>query len=421
MHINSDLIEKYKKIIFKNEIYLLTSLSFVGNASKFVNSLLDSHDELFTCPHSVNNILTISHEEKLKFKRNDFSYLKGDNFNKIIKKNDYLFNTKNDEYHRGYNHLGENFDKYIKLDKEKFIFLFESLIKTLKSSENNLKNQLLTFFICFNWCQNFYPKSNKFIIYTHDPANSIIVQNILKSAKYLSTSRYPINAYATRMRNRFLKNTIMVPMIDFYDQIHHHYDFCKIKDDIGVVIIEELHNTPEDSLKKLCKHLNINYSNQLLQTTVCNITWHNNRRNIYTGFDINRHNFINTKEVPIYLVKKFSSKIPNFLNYLGYPHIENKLKINEYLSFIFFINKYFLKYITQSVVNIFRANISIKTKIYYLLKFLKEFSFSIFYTIFSKKKLNQTFITDEKEDFKNKLLIINPFSENIYNKKLDTK
>ena len=161
-------------------------------------------------------------------------------------------------------------------------------------------------------------------------------------------------------------------MIDFYDQIHHHYDFCKIKDDIGVVIIEELHNTPEDSLKKLCKHLNINYSNQLLQTTVCNITWHNNRRNIYTGFDINRHNFINTKEVPIYLVKKFSSKIPNFLNYLGYPHIENKLKINEYLSFIFFINKYFLKYITQSVVNIFQANISIKTKIYYLLKFLKD-------------------------------------------------
>ena len=143
--------------------------------------------------------------------------------------------------------------------------------------------------------------------------------------------------------------------------------------------------------------------------------------NIYTGFDINRHNFINTKEVPIYLVKKFSSKIPNFLNYLGYPHIENKLKINEYLSFIFFINKYFLKYITQSVVNIFQANISIKTKIYYLLKFLKDFSFSIFYTIFSKKKLNQTFITDEKEDFKNKLLIINPFSENIYNKKLDTK
>ena len=124
MQITTDLIDEYKKIIFNNDIYLLTSLGFVGNASKFVNSLLDAHDELFTCPHSVNNILTISNDDRVKFKKSDFSYLKGNNFYKKLKKNDYLFNTKEDKHHRGYNHLGENFDEYIKLDKEKFIGLF---------------------------------------------------------------------------------------------------------------------------------------------------------------------------------------------------------------------------------------------------------------------------------------------------------
>ena len=38
MQIDTDLIKKYKTIISKNEIYLLTSLSLCGNASKFVNS-----------------------------------------------------------------------------------------------------------------------------------------------------------------------------------------------------------------------------------------------------------------------------------------------------------------------------------------------------------------------------------------------
>ena len=416
MQITTDLIDEYKKIIFNNDIYLLTSLGFVGNASKFVNSLLDAHDELFTCPHSVNNILTISNDDRVKFKKSDFSYLKGNNFYKKLKKNDYLFNTKEDKHHRGYNHLGENFDEYIKLDKEKFIGLFETLIKTLDSNQINLKNNLLTFFISFNWCQNFYPKTNKFIIYTHDIRNSIIVQNFLKTAKYISTSRYPINAYATRVRNRFLKNRKFIPIIDFYDQINHHYDFLEIKDNIGVVIIEELHNNPENSLKKLCKYLNINFSNQLLRTTVCNIIWHNNRKNIYTGFDINRHNFINTKEIPIHLVKKFSSKIPNFLNFLGYPYIEKRFKIKEYLFFIFFLNKYFLKFIIYNVANIFKANTSIRIKMYYSLVILKGFVFSLFNIIISKKKFNQILIIDKKNDFKNNLFIINPFSKNIYKK-----
>jgi len=414
MQVNTHLINEYKKILLNSEVFLLTSLSFVGNASKFVNSLLDAHDELFTCPHSVNNILTNSYEEKLKFKRNDFSFLLDDKLINNLNNNDYLFNTKDDRYHRGYNHLGENFDQYIELDKNKFMFLYKTLINTLQKKEKNLRNQLLTFFICFNWCQNLFPKTNKFIVYTHDPANSIIVQNILKSVKYLSTSRFPINAYATRMRNRFLKNRVMIPMIDFYDQIYHHYDFLKIKEKIGVIIIEELHNSPEASLKKLCKFLDINFNKQLLRTTVCNIIWHNNRKNIYTGFDVSRHNFINTKEVPIYLVRKFSSKIPNFLNFIGYPNIDKKLIISEYLFFIICVTKYFLRYIMLTSINIFKANESIRIKLYYFLKFIKDFNLSMFKILFSRKKLNQIFILDEKKDFESKLSIINPIKKDIF-------
>ena len=411
--------KKYLEIISSNEVIFITSLNFVGQGSKFLNSLLDYHEELFTCPFTLPSITsTSSLNSKIENKKGNLEFFEK-NFYEIIKSNKYLFEYKDDVLNTGFNKLGDERKDIILINQKKFLQMYKKYYNLLNEEQKNIKNKILTFYICFNWCQNNFPTKNNFVLYTHDIHFTKLYSSYFKKCKFIASSRYMPNAFANRHRNRFLKhkfskNGISKPTsYNLFDFFYNSLNFLDINNIIAVVILEELHHNPEKSMKMLAKYLNIKFSKRLLKSTVCNLSWHNNRKNIYHGFNINRHNSINFEELPVIIVLKFTEIFPNFLKLLNYPIYKKKININDYLLYFIFLVKSFSNYIfitNKSIIN----NNQIFNTLPNLIKNMLLNFYSIKNMIINKKKIKMLKKIDNEINYNNKIIILNPFSNNIF-------
>ena len=89
-------------------------------------------------------------------------------------------------------------------------------------------------------------------------------------------SRHPSNIYASYI-NKYIRSykasNELLPIFNIVSRFRELEVLKKIKLEIGVIILEELHAMPQESLKKISKYIRINYDDSLTQSTILGKLW----------------------------------------------------------------------------------------------------------------------------------------------------
>jgi hypothetical protein len=363
------------KILKKSQLIFLASLNNYTSGQKFLLSLFDNHPDILTNPFSLQNLIS---EQELCI--NDKKIIL-----KNLEKKKYLFNSnfiKIDSIGL----LGDNRSKNLTINKKLF-FLY--LNKFLDTNKWSVRNYIISVVLSYHLASNNYgfKKINKkhIILSVHDFFFLNKIFPYFPNSQILAIVRNPLSSFLSFQKRMILKSKSKskYTTVKYFHYFEYFFYFLKIKKKINVIILEQLHRKPRESILKLCHYFRIKFHKNLMKSTFGGLKWWNSS-NVYSGFkkdvDFKMLNYdINFKFI---LFNTF--KFHNFFKYY------NKKEIFTYhvpLSKIFHYYKelilasFNLKYFLNIFHDIFIAN----TKI---LKNIKKI--------------------DSATDFKNIIFIVNP-------------
>ena len=352
---------------------VLAIQNFGSSGSKFVHSLFDNHPDILAIPSLyMLSFYSFWPEDK---NRNTLQVI--DNFINHFK----FWFDKNGYPPYGTDKMGVNRNEKIFIEKDVFK-------KNLKEKLINHKEVRRNYFIqCVYLC---YAKSygrelkkeiNKYIIlYPHHTSNPKYAKELIndfKDVHFLYVFREPLQALGSSMKlvstrwggfvhrktiaeygfNMFLNDRYISDKNPY-----KIYAYSKISNVPCVGIrLEDLVEDPNNILMKLCKWLNLDWSDQLLESTYNGIIWWNRPESAeVSGFSnvplLNKHKdvFFKLDKLRLdYLFSKIKSE-------LGYDIIKSKYKLFTICILILFPFKIELLSIFPSKISFHKSSLFFK-------------------------------------------------------------
>jgi len=276
---------KNKKIKINLDIDITAILFWGRSGSFFVGTLLDNHKNILTIPGAyLSNFYGIDgfwHRMMQK------QYSLNEIIDNFCLENIGMFDGKQD---KGANLacLGDNKNICLKVSIEEFKF---NLLKISKSY-NLLKRK--NFFIAVHYvyemCLGHDVSKKRLINYQlHTPVEVRIsdFQQDFPNAKYLGTYREPVRALYSHIRhhkdNQIEKGKEYYEYSAVYDGVYLWYyqhqlvgwkDVAvKLNLNLLPIRLEDLHDKPKKTVKKIAKFLDIKFKKTLMESTFCGLTY----------------------------------------------------------------------------------------------------------------------------------------------------
>jgi len=372
----------FGNILKKHRIFIVTSLPN-HSGGKFLCSLLDEHPQLYTLPFSLHTFVPFTNFEDYTLEQHI----------------DRVASSKE---------MGKIFEL---VNKQRFC---EALRQIFNQYEFNLKNFALACFTAYYFEKKIVPKFNTFVFHTHDWVKTMVYKQHFWDCTVIAICRHPVNLYGGYCKKRkraYLgkKQPLTVyTLTDFFNIFH---DFSTdYHDPMGLVLIEELHAHPERSLRLLANYLEIQYHENMLQSTECGKKW------VYVGGSGKVKGFSEQhRKVDIeFLGKNLEASIFKctryFQSFAGYEKNLTLSKKDLLRSFLYDKSFFFYyKDLLQTLTEYLTTEQSIRNKVLTIIKhFIRQSGY------FPFLKLKELFLTtsyiarrDASSDFSH-VHIINP-------------
>lgn len=318
----------------------------------FLHSLLDNHPQILTVPGvlNFNNILKnkiSSPENALElFENENPKFFDTSSFNIFDKNNSQLF------------YLGEN--KKSKIITNKTIFK-ETFIEMLKefgdlSKSSIIKSVYLAYAISHN---EKLDEKKILLLHPHEQKICLEFKKLFPSSKFLIPIRNPIKVYfsliETRRTKCDIRDTLYYPRGSFKEFIEGLNNFKKNNLNMHVIRLEDLGKNTEDTMKKICEYINIEFNKSLLTSTFGGYKYWGNTINLqrsnyieknYKSYEKAKKNDLEfLKIINVEILKKFYTEID--VNRINKYSLYKILKpLNDEIIFIRDFNvKYLFKYL----------------------------------------------------------------------------
>tara|TARA_X000000950_G_scaffold145880_1_gene180274 strand:- start:409 stop:1503 length:1095 start_codon:yes stop_codon:yes gene_type:complete len=274
----------------------------------FLHSLLDNHPQILTVPgvlnfnYILNNNISSSEEALELFENENPKFFDTSSFNILDKNNSQLF------------YLGEK--KKSKIITNKIIFK-ETFIKVLKefgdlSKSNIIKSVYLAYAISHN---QKIDEKKILLLHPHEQKICIEFNKLFPSSKFLIPIRNPIKVYfsliETRRAKCKLRDIPYYPRGSFKEFIEGLNNFKINNLNMHVIRLEDLGNKTEDTMKKICEFINIEFNKSLLTSTFGGYKYWGNTINLQRNnyFEKNYDSFEKAKKNDLELLKILNMKI----------------------------------------------------------------------------------------------------------------
>ncbi len=313
--------------------------NFGVSGSTLLQSLLDNHPRIISMPWLYGQQLYLLWNQ-IKNKEN----LNVQDVLNIVSDRMPVFFNLDQGGDMSLKYMGINQDEVIEVNYKEFM---DNLLNCLEGEVINSKNFIISIYIAYNLCWN--KKFNDsdiicFPIHSMGEDHARYLTNDFKEVYFIHTIREPIQNMGSIMKHVCYNSNIQTfrsPIERSITQIITYYKGGKFpyveelenKTNIiksRYVRLEDLHNNPKETLLKICNLLNIEWSDNLLQSTFAGKLWHNRHESVRTSglgtktieqkhttyinrFDKFRLKLLSKTEIEYFKYGKLS-KLDNFLN-----------------------------------------------------------------------------------------------------------
>lgn len=308
--------------------------NFGTSGSLFLQTLLDGHPELFVMP-------ALYTREIFQFwKKIDKSYSNEKITEEFVADpcQAYWFDAS-EKYKvvkdHNLNRMGKNAEENLVIDIKKFS---ENMINQLCREKISRKHFFLSVHEAFAITANLEFSKKKYIVFpfhTNPIKTAEFLIEDFQDVKFITTIREPIRNINS---GQIYSMSTYGRTAGWFKWIWEDDQTCCIlnkprNESIGIKL-EDIHDTPEKTLRKICKYLNIEWDDCLLESTILKKKWWNRSSSKkLSGFDKNLH-----KKTPIYMFNNFDKLRLEFLFYSWkkkWKYRNPKLIDNELIYFIF--------------------------------------------------------------------------------------
>ena len=319
---NSKFIKTINKILTDHKTILISSLP-LHTGGKFITTLLDGHPQLMVMPYEVHGYANL----------------------KTLPKSDWIsaikYAKRDVEFNKIFNIIG------IKQFNDYYFFL----AKHLRFSPRNFLISVT--YIIYHQLGYKFKKNTSLVFFTHDFQRTVKCLNWFKNPKIIFVSRHPYNMYAgyiKKLRRSAFTNPKYDNLIRPYRYVDVLYDVHSITLDldlnVGAIILEQLHQQPEKSMRQLSNYINMNFHKSLLKSTEFGRKWvYEGISGKVSGFG-EQHKNLNLKFLGVHCLNGFNHNIKNHLNFFSYNTPCNtsfsKIKCIFDKSFFFYYIDFFL-------------------------------------------------------------------------------
>ena len=240
-----DIVATFEHILEDHRIFLVSSLPN-HSGGMFLCSLLDEHPQLYTHPYSIHNYIPWKDFETYTLEDHVTRMLD----NPILCK---MFEVA-----------------------DQTVFC-EGLRQIFSRFELNVKNLALAYFTAYHFARKAIPTSHTFVFHTHDWYKTMQYQREFGEGQVIAICRHPANLYAgycKKYKRSYQGRQLPLPRYQFSTFFREFHQFCtKYHEKMSLVLIEELHGHPEESMKRLCDCMGIDFSESLLKSTQAGVVW----------------------------------------------------------------------------------------------------------------------------------------------------
>jgi hypothetical protein len=405
--IDPELKNNILTIIKEKEIFLITSLFGSSNGSAFLNTLFDGHPDIYTFPHPIQTYINLEHFWDI----DQSSHLDH------ILADEIFFNTSlgnNKNRGDGFHMLGEYKDEGFTVDRELFKSYLNNIILLLEWNE---QNYILAVVVAFNWARGVIPNSSRFVLYVHDTSTTKYFERIFDQFKTVAICRHPLNVFVSlckQSKQKALDRDRLLGSIS-YAFIGHFYDFLILRSNVGVVLLEELHANPDDSMRKIADYMGINFHESLLQSTAGGLKWWGIRVSILNGFLETLHKEVKTGYSGRNIESAIYNATRNFQEFIGYSGISKKrnIELRMYLPGMLHVRYY--KESFSIFLQLFRKQESNGAIVKLILNYMRVLFYSFAFKYMDQVWLYRCRMIDKRHEFKQKLQVINPLQNGAIN------
>jgi len=334
----------------------------------FLHSLLDNHPQILTIPGvlNFNDILKnkISSSEKALelFENENPKFFDTSSFNIFDKNNSQLF------------YLGEEKKSKIITNKRVFKETFFEVLKEFGdlSKGNIIKSVYLAYAISHN---EKLDEKKILLLHPHEQKICLEFKKLFPSSKFLIPIRNPIKVYfsliETRRTKCNIRDMLYYPRGSFKEFIEGLNNFKKNNLNMYVIRLEDLGNKTEDTMKKICEYINIEFNKSLLISTFGGYKYWGNTINLqrnnydeknYESFEkANKNDLDFLKILNIEILKKYYTEIDvsNINKYSLYkiikPLNDEIIFIRDFnIKYLFNYLKFLIYYIPKRIFLIFK-------------------------------------------------------------------
>ena len=264
----------------------------------------------------------------------------------------------------GFTKLGRNKNETIRISKKIFT---KNLLEIFKKKKLTRKNFFLAIHLVYTKLYNPLVRPPYIIFYLlHSPDQSDL-NNFKKdnpSAKFIQMIREPVSSFSSAINSCIRAKYFKKKILNYYTGLFAK-KFHSPSKKTFFIKLEDLHNSPEKSMKKLCKFMNIDFSENLLVSTFFKKLWFNEkgaseisglsknfikrRRKNFSSFDFIRLELIFKQNIKYFNYKLNKRPFLNILLYmfLFFPFkfekkIQEEYNLMSYLLYRVRIFKYLL-------------------------------------------------------------------------------
>jgi hypothetical protein len=277
------VVENLVKIILDQAKFTnIYSIIYDGRSgSVFLQSLLDNHTKIINFPATVlMGGLFGRHINELLVDSGPKSW---DEFiDTFIAAYPTLFNTSNDSSGMRLNELGKDKNAALKIDVNEFRNL---MISVSKQVDYTKRNAFISIHIAWEFVRKKTIDSKPIILYAmHTPENSMkVVMDLFPEMKVFLSTREPKSTLASYFWHHVNRYSHENNSIDFWsrpESISYPYSILKYylegysvisahvkSKNIRAVRLEDLHENPIETMKRICNWMEINYESCLTEST----------------------------------------------------------------------------------------------------------------------------------------------------------
>lgn len=283
-----------KKKLQLEDINEVVSIHHYGRSgSFFLQSLLDSHPNILMIPGDYLMVFYLfwnNLEEKFgklidkkiiteKFYE-AFIFI----FDANLKTNYFKWNSKfSGAFGKRHNFdaMGENGDKILGVDKDKFVFEIEEVLRTKETISR--KDFFIAIHIAYYYAlgRNYDSFTNPKILFnphTYEIDSYLELNEDFKIRKNICMVRDPIQSFGSHIKyvSKLTPMTIE-RLLRIINQMLYGGTINRQINNTKSVRLEDIHNNPTNTLKMICKFLNIEWNECLLESTFDGYKWWNGK------------------------------------------------------------------------------------------------------------------------------------------------